>query len=476
MEATVLAEVGLALVAVVLAAWLGHFLTKVMGGFLLAMLTAIASGLCIAAAVVWGWAGQLAAMLLIGIVGARLVGYRLSKRRGALCVVSLWFWFCAIFLLVRAQDDWIGLFTIALPSIALFWGGLFFLAHYILPPQEGIPDLQRKAFRSLLTFALGTNYPYYVIEDWKREEPEPRVAGNSFRQFFAGPGIIITSCDHVVAIFNGLKFKRISPPGLTFTERYERIHTIVDLRPQLRAFTVKAETKDGIPVKVLTFVPFRVDAGDRQPQLGHSYPFDEDAVFRAVYEQPVEHKWKRDADGRATEDQDLVPWDELVPIIAPPLLKEIIVEYTCDGLCAPGDPRSEIKQKFKKRITEEMEPCGIQVIGGGISNIVPADESVIEQRIRSWKADWKRKIEIELGKGEAEVARQLESVRSQAQIKVMRDIARILTDEATSEKVIALRLIEAIEEMTYEQAVRRRLPEDTQKVEDILERTRNRLR
>jgi len=40
-----------------------------------------------------------------------------------------------------------------------------------------------------------------------------------------------------------------------------------------------------------------------------------------------------------------------VPIIALPLLKDIIVGYTCDGLCAPGDPRIEIKQKFKEQIT-----------------------------------------------------------------------------------------------------------------------------
>jgi regulator of protease activity HflC (stomatin/prohibitin superfamily) len=440
----------------------------------LAGLTTIAS-ICLFVALKLGWAGLLAVMLFIGAFGTGL-GYKLSKRRGALWVAFLWFWFCVISLIIYGHDDWVPLFTIALPSIILFWGGLFFLSGYTLPPQGGISDWRQKAFRSLLTFALGTNYPHYVIEDWKKEPLEPRVEGDVTRQYFAGPGIVLTSCDHLVTIFNGLQFMGVRTPGLTFTDTFDRIHAVVDLRPQLRAFPVRAETKDGIPVKVFAFTPFRTEAGERQPRLGASYPFDERAVFRAVHEQPIEHEWRRDDEGQATESQDKVPWDELVPRIAPPLLKDIIVGYTCDELCAPGDPRTEIKQKFKEQITKEMEPCGVQILGGGIGNIVPADENVMKQRIENWKADWKRKIEIELGKGEAEAARHLESARTQAQIKVMRDVARILTDEAMSEKVIALRLIEAMEEMTSEKPVRQKLLGEAQEMNDILEGLRYNLR
>lgn len=481
METAILVDMAFAFVAVVLAACLGYFFDRDLGVLVLGVLTAIASGLRLFAAMKWGWAGLLATMLLVGVVGV-VLGYIFSKRRGAGWVAFLWFWFCAISLIIYGHNDWIALFTIALPSIILFWGGLFFLSGYILPPQEGISDWRQKAFRSLLTFALGTNYPYYVVEDWKKEPLEPRVAGDINRQLLAGPGIVITSCDHLVVIFSGLKFMGVRTPGLTFTSSYDRIYAVVDLRPQLRTFAVKAETKDGVPVTIFTFTPFRMNAGERQPQLGASYPFDERAVFRAVHDQPIEHKWRRDDDGRAIEKRDKVLWDELVPIIAPPLLKDIIVEYTCDELCAPGDPRTEIKQKFKERIAKEMESCGVQVLGGGIGNIMPADKDeegeskVIKQRIENWKADWQRKIEIELGKGEAEAARQLESVRTQAQIKVMRDVARLLSDEAVSEKVIALRLIEAMEEMTSERPVRQELPEEAQEMDDILERMRHNLR
>ena len=476
METAMLVEVAVASVAVVLAACLGYFLDRAFGAFLLAGLTVIASGL-ILAAMTGGWVRLLAAMFSVGVLGARFVGYKLSKRRGALCVAFLWFWFCTIFLLVYGHDDGVPLLTIALPSIILFWGGLFLLSGYILPPQEGLSGWRQKAFRSLLTFALGTNYPYYVIEDWKKEPLQPRVGGNIYRQFFAGPGIVITSCDHLVTISDGVRFKGVRPPGLTFTEVFDRIYAVVDLRPQLRAFLVKAETKDGIPVTVFTFAPFRTDAGERQPQLGASYPFYKGAIFRAVYEQPIEHKWRRDEDGQAIEKQAQVPWDELVPIIAPPLLKDVIAGYTCDGLCASEDPRVEIRNTFVARLKEALEPLGIQVLGGGISNIVPADENVIKQRVENWKADWKRRIEIELGEGEAEMARQLESVRTHAQLKVMTKVAEILTrtDEAVSEQVIALRLIEAMEEMTSEQAVRQKLLEGTQEMDKTWAKLRRNL-
>ncbi len=420
-------------------------------------------------------------MFLVGALGARL-GHSFSKRRGALCVAFLWFWFCATSLLIYGHDDWAPLATIALPSFTLFWGGLFVLSGYILPPQKSIPDWHRKAFRSLLTFTLGTNYPYYVIQDWKKEPLEPRVEGDVSGDFFAGPGIVLTSCDHLVTIFNGIKFREVRPPGLSFTEQYDRVYAVVDLRPQLRAFEVKAETKDGIPVKVLTFVPFRIHAGERQPQRGASYPFDEGAVFRAVYEQPIDHQWRRDEQKRAIEELDQVAWDDLVSIIAPPIVKSVIVEYTCDQLCTPEDPRLEIKEKIMTRLKKALEPLGIQMLGGGIGNIMPADEDedgkskVIKQRIENWKAEWKRKIEIELGEGEAKMIRELDSIRTRTQLEMIKYIAGFLSDKAVSERVIALRLIEAIEEMTCEKAIRQKLPKETQEMDVILERLRHSLR
>ena len=171
---------------------LGYFFNKALGCLMLAVLTALALGLCVFAATRWEWGGLLAAMLLVGALGARL-GYMLSKRRGALCVAFLWFWFCTIHLLIYGHADWVPLLTIALPGITMFWGGLLVLSGYILPPQEGLSGWRQKAFRSLLTFTLGTNYPYYVIQDWKKEPLQPRVEGDVSGHFFAGPGIVITS-------------------------------------------------------------------------------------------------------------------------------------------------------------------------------------------------------------------------------------------------------------------------------------------
>jgi hypothetical protein len=246
--------------------------------------------------------------------------------------------------------------------------------------------------------------------------------------------------------------------------------------------TIKAETKDGIPISVLTFIPFRIKASASKPELGGSYPFDGDAVFQAVREQPVVSKWRRDEQGRAEQSTNRLAWDDIATMIGPPLLKDVIVDFTCDGLCGEGDPRLKIRDRFRERIRKEMEPCGIQVVGGGLSNIYPADENIIKQRIENWKADWKRKIEIEFGRGQAEVTRRLEAARMKTLVEVMGCYAEILTrevGEGMSEKVMALHLIEALEETTGEATIRQRLSEGsegTQVTPEVWQELRRRLR
>ncbi len=456
MATVILAEVAVASVAVFLAAILGYFFDKYLCCFMLTLLTTISCGLCILGTWHWGLVGLLGTILLVGVMGAGL-GYKLSKRRGAWTVGLSWLGFCATCLFSYWAAGWVGLLTITLPSLILFWGGLVFISGYILPLQDSSQRIQ--AFRSLLTFRLGTNYPYYVVEDWKRDPLEPRVSGKTSQPLFGGPGIVITSCDHLVTISAGISFEGVKHPGLTFTGQYQNIGDVIDLRPQLRAFTVLAETKDGVPIEVVTFVPFRIDVLDRQPVLGESYPYNEDAVFRAVHRQPLGHRWERDAEDRATEDQAKIPWDDLVPMIAPPLLKNVIIKYTCDELCTPG-AREEIKRKFLDDLGAAVRPWGVQLVSGGISNLMPADDSVIEQRIENWKAKWKREIEVELGKGEAKALSQMESVRTRAQLEAMQPIAKIFADKDLSEHVIALRLIEAIEEMASHRSVQQALPTD----------------
>jgi len=312
----------------------------------------------------------------------------------------------------------------------------------------------------LFSFSLGTNYPYHAMEVRKLVE---RAPGNPYGQFFAGPGIVLTGPAHAPIIWEGLQFKRVGEPGLNFTERFETIYQTVDLRPQLRSFFVEAITKDGIRVRVLTFIPFKLHAKGQDTQLKSSFPLDKDSIYQAVWAQPIEKDQK-------------IPWDELPRLMTERLLRKIISRYQCDELCEPHEsgedqhtpakrnPRKAIRDELIARLKKELQPCGIEVIGGGISNLIPMNNSVIEKRVEAWQAEWERKINEELAKGKAKAIRTVEEAYAKAQaalILTIHDVVREQPEVGADllTKIAALRFIGALEEMACAPQVQQALPE-----------------
>lgn len=446
----------------VLAGAVGYFLTEMIGALIVEGFAVLAALVCFYLPVLFGglreWPGALGlfiAVILVSTLGARFFSKAVLRGKGASALGFAWLWFCLTCLIGYGVAERLGLLLIAAPAVLIFWGFLYFLSGLILPLDNDERARQehhrRQAFRSLITFALGTNYPYYVIEDWKTQEnkdqdkPDPRVPGNAFSQFLAGPGIILNDCNHVAVTTTGFRL-RVIPPGLSFTEKYEDLYAVVDLRPQLRVHEgIEAETRDGITVTIFTFFPHRIGADERKPELGQSYPYNAEDVLRAVFHRTlIDHKWERDENKLAKEDISKTPWDELVLIVGPPILKEIILNYTCNGL-HEGNPRPAIVQTFRERLREAMKPFGIEMVGGGISDIMPP-EAIVEQRIQNWAADWKRRIEIEIGRKKAARIRQLAPVWTRAQIQMMVNLIGILEKEAIqlSEEALVFQLIDAL--------------------------------
>lgn len=261
-------------------------------------------------------------------------------RRWAIPVAWLYYWGTAC---IGWQYDWLGLLVITLPAILITTGSLLFASGFLLPSST--PDLyrgertprsvgslptfreealdfidlfrypenknarrewfewRRQVLRCLLAHALGTNYPYHVVIDEKLNERTEegrtwltaeerlikRLDGTPAGGFLAGMGIILTGCDHAVALSTGTRFKGVRGPGVIFTNTYENPSRVIDLRVQLRAFPVVAWTKDGIAVKVVTFVPFQIGTGDGRPELGKGFPYRTSDVFKAVHAETMEH-------------------------------------------------------------------------------------------------------------------------------------------------------------------------------------------
>lgn len=363
-------------------------------------------------------------------------------------LVSVWTGFYFLCALVAFMIGRLGLLLIFMPAVLGFLVALRVLAGLALP-TESASD-RWSAFRALLTFGMTTNFPFYYIEDWQTREtrgqplPEPRVEGNPFRKYFSGPGVVLTDANHLGVLWDGFKF-RVPQPGLAFTGPFEQLHAAVDLRPQLRVATIEAETADGIVTKTLIFAPHRIAAGGRQLELGSSYPYDEEALLCAVCDNSyIEHHFSRNTEQLAEEKLERKPWYELALMFAPPILKSLMVMRTCDELHKSGTTRAEIAAEFVYRLREQLADVGIELVGGGLSNINVSEE-VSEQRIANWEAKWKCKIEIELGKEEAEITRKLDSIWAEAQLAVYKELADILQQAETLDAdAIAFQLVDAL--------------------------------
>lgn len=392
---------------------------------------------------------------LAGAAGAFGLAW-LGRARSKAPLLWAWTGFFALCVLMAFTIGRSGVLFIVVPAVLVFFG-LFYVFAIVLLPVESSPE-RWQAFASVLTFAMTTNYPFYVIEDWQTRErrderlPAPRVPGSPFSRFFAGPGIILNDANHAAVLWDSFKH-RVAHPGLNFTRTYEQLFAAVDLRPQLRNATIKAETADGITTSTLVFMPQRIAAGSQSLKIGASYPYDEAALLRAVCENDyVEHHFSR-TENLAEENLKRIPWDELSQMLAPPILRDLILSRKCDDLHQSGAARVEIAQEFVRRLREALADVGIELVGGGLSNITVL-EDVAQQRIANWEAKWKRRIEIELGAEEAEVAAQLDPLWARAQLEVYTDLAQILKQASDLDldlDTIALQLVDALGAMPPKQ-------------------------
>lgn len=447
---------------------LGYFLSqtpKILGAAMLVAAAVVGSIVCIVSVALAGdygvqaTVGALALSIIVnGTIGTLLLSTMFFSSRGVVALGTFWFGFAIAAVVGYIVAGEIGLALITLPAIALFWGGLYFVSGYSLPmdKEDGAAPLNANshanAFRVLLTFFLQTNYPLYVIEDWKtsgrakEQAPPPRVKGDFANQFFGGPGLIVTDPYHLAVTWNGGSQAKVKPPGVSFTGMFEQIHTAVDLRPQLRTLSIEAKTQDGIPVSIFTFMPHQIATGGEDVRLGAAFPYQEEAVAKAVFQTPtVEHEWGKDEQGNAHDDMRETPWDEVVLTLAEPIMKDVIATYTCNDLHElRSDPRVDIVAAFKQQLQDMVEPLGFEMTGGGISNIKVPDK-VFEQRIENWRVKWEREIEVQLGYAKASSIRAIEAARMETRLKLIEKLTDTLEEVSTlPEEVLTYRLIEAI--------------------------------
>lgn len=413
-DVIVLGTAGFFMASAILLGYLGQ---KGLGAFLLGFAALIASIVSVGGAKLGyelegqagAWTGLILGMSIVAWIVPWILGKILRVKSGKF-ITTVWVGFCSLSIYGYLAGDWVGLLTITLPAVVLFWVGLYLISANILPLRDS--SQQGLAFRSLVTFNLGTNFPFFFVD--KYGNLDKRVEGNSFLNFFAGPGFVYTPPDYAAYITNGVANNRVAEPGLTFTQQYDLEPEIVDLRTQLRTFDVEAQTKEGIPIKVRVFVPFRIDTGNQRIELGEGFPFRPAAVYKALANELIERKNGKE------KSEEKYKWDgTLVQVITTPIVQDIISHYTIDELCEPNnsahDPRVEIAGKIRGKVQDALRPHGLEVVGGGISNLLPQEENVMQRRLDNWKTKWQAQIQARIAEGQANRVRVLEAAKAKAE-------------------------------------------------------------
>lgn len=347
--------------------------------------------------------------------------------------------------------------------------------------------------------------------------------------------------------------------GITFTRPSERIRGVVDLRKQSRSRQeVRGYTRDGIEVTTTVWTLFTIgqnpevldiayegerhsknlrilslkkkaqqsheqqievlefldelDPQDRHEihtyaeealrqqamDVYHDVPaenmipvFNPERVFAAVF-----------SEARSEQDQ-VVPWVDLPPIVAVDVFREILSQYNYDQLFQPNQPAdfpiSKMRQLFRTQVRSRgalsyrlvfhktrrpislgtydpndlrvseikelrnpkiLRERGIKVVACGFTDLVPPEE-VYKQRLDSWRALWEKETRVAQAAYELEAMRLQNRARMQAQQELRYEFMKILQESGHPKEVLAIRVLQALENAAADPKTKQLLPQET---------------
>lgn len=419
--------------------------------------------------------GIILLVLSIELVAVLLGGYLISRRQGIMVLgahvlaltlgwlIGVWLqhsaW-CAPYADTLhecpADPQWalggvLGVLLLALPALLSFWVGLLSLRRFFLPLRDK-RDMW-DAVWCLVGFVIGRTRPYYrAVEPLIADGQLIRTFDGKIVSAFTGPGVILVNSHYAVPLTSGPKLTRVDAPRLIFTRRKERPLQVVDLRPHIRLLPLQPTTQDGVELKTLLFLVFKIDsqdATDTEPL----YPFSENAVFAAVRSQ------------KAGRDKEFL-WDEFVVDTARGIGYDVFAKYRFDemqGTAGREQVRSEIEKRLRQAVGQRQPGVGlgygdwhgITIMGVGLSNIEAASLQVADWRVEEWRAPQAAQATRLKAVGEADAIKIVGQARANAQrdmvnmlLDRLKDAQTLPADQAAS--IIILRSVEMMEQMAQQ--------------------------
>lgn len=362
----------------------------------------------------------------------------------------------------------------------LFFGGIALISQFVLPVQTF--EERRGVFGRLILYILGKHGPALFIRNAKVEASEEEKKRK-------GHGVVLVDANSAASLQRDklpklpAKAVRIIGPGIAFIHPDEKLREkdILDLRKQTRsASLVKALTRDGITIITTITIGFRIQSLPEKSTMyadrnRPAFPFDSDCAFRAIY-------------GHADGSTEPYTWSELPMIIAKETWRDLVSRETVDRLFHPirpigDDPLQLLRDTFTSEVKAHpiFKGRGIEITNASLGqfgfkddeyyfeNDAPDDMKaepiknvVRSQRIETWVTEWKRRETEAKAGGDLEADRIKRHARIEAQREWMTKIAHIMQMQgASSKRVVAIRLFQALESAASDPSTHKLLPEET---------------
>jgi len=371
----------------------------------------------------------------------------LRRIQAAIRITALFSSTIILFFWGYSWNKWAGALFLPLLVHIFFWASLALVSQSLFPLVGW--EKRKEAFKVMASFLFGFHRSSYVIDGGKAQE---RISGHLLSRY--GSGVILVGVANAAVMQTSTQFSRVIGPGAHFTKRLEWVKTVVDLHSQTRGAMVKARTKDAVPVEAPVFCLSRIAS----KESGEAFPFSEEAIRRVIYRQ----------DGVDEEDEGYY-WDDYVLQTAVARFQEIMARFRLDQLFEPHDPdqvpRSMLFSALQTAIRNDVSKRGIELLFAGFGTL-EFPESVQEQRIASWGAEWAAQAESREAVGEADAERRVHSARAAAQWELAQglisglSVAQGLTGIEPAD-LVAWQLLNAMEFMSADPITQPRLPQDT---------------
>lgn len=260
-----------------------------------------------------------------------------------------------------------------------------------------------------------------------------------------GPGLVqVKAGEAAVTEING-RFQRVLGPGKHQLERFEYVLTLLDLRLQERVEPqIKLVTKDGIELAVDLHLSYRIHTGGEPATPGNPYPYDEQAARAAAYAQTV------------LFDNRVAYWDTLPQRLGRAKLVDIVSRYRLDEILqltnTVAQPYLAIQSELLRQMRIALQPQGIELLSAFVAHM-ELPEDVTGQYIKFWQVDWEMRRRLNEADGRASALEEKEIARAEAEMTMIQAImdgvqrARRDGQPANMSEVVALRLVDALEQM-----------------------------